>query len=167
MEYRRLTLSFNEFASRVKFDIMKTISKKGGENNCMNNLKRMAAVISSSATSIMLLAAPIYAADQVTIQPGKGFTNVASITLPTFIGALVTLIFIIAGLLATFYLILGGIKWITSGGDKAATQSAREQIQAAIIGLAVVLLSFAIMKLIGTFFGIDIFNPTIPSATGS
>ena len=46
---------------------------------------------------------------------------------------------IAAALAAFFYLILGGFQWITSGGDKAGTEAAREKITAAFIGLAIVL----------------------------
>ncbi len=41
------------------------------------------------------------------------------------ISALVGTVLIIASLLAFLYLILGGIKWITSGGDKAGMEEAR------------------------------------------
>lgn len=79
------------------------------------------------------------------------------------ISTVVTIIFIGAALLALFYLIWGGIRWILSGGDKEATAKARGTLTAAIIGLAIVFLSFVIIKVLGAVFGFDISNLTLPS----
>ena len=69
---------------------------------------------------------------------------------------LITLFFIGATIAALFVLLIGGIRWITSGGDKAATESARGIITAAIIGLVLVFSVYAILRLIELFFGIDL-----------
>lgn len=68
-----------------------------------------------------------------------------------------------AAIVAFFFLIIGGIQWITSGGDKTNTQAARDKITAALIGLAIVAVAYALMSLLGRFFGIDPFNLEIPS----
>lgn len=72
----------------------------------------------------------------------------------SFIGAAL----LIAGLLVFAYLILGGIQWITSGGDKGKTEAARNKITAALVGLAIVASSYALMQVVAYFFGIDVFN---------
>lgn len=69
-----------------------------------------------------------------------------------------------AAIIAFFFLIMGGIQWITSGGDKTNTQAARDKITAALIGLAIVAVAYALMSLVGRFFGIDPFNLDIPAA---
>ncbi|MGI5828105.1 MAG: hypothetical protein ACOX6V_03765 [Patescibacteria group bacterium] len=74
---------------------------------------------------------------------------------------------IIAAILTFVFLIWGGIQWITSGGDKAAYESARNRITAALVGLAIVAASWALMKLIGFFFNINVFEFQIPSAGGN
>lgn len=79
------------------------------------------------------------------------------------ISTVVTIIFIVAALLALFYLIYGGVKYILSGGNKDQTASARQMIIAAIIGLAIVFLSFVVIKVLGAVFGFDITNLTLPS----
>lgn len=63
---------------------------------------------------------------------------------------------IIAALLAFFYLILGGIQWITSGGDKAGMEAARNKITHAVVGLIIVGAAWAIMILVQNFLGVDI-----------
>lgn len=73
---------------------------------------------------------------------------------------------IVAAILTFAFLIWGGIQWITSGGDKAQYEAARGRIVAALIGLAIVAAAYAIMQLVGHFFGIDVFRFSIPSAAG-
>ncbi len=53
--------------------------------------------------------------------------------------------FFIAGLVAFVFMLLGAFAWITSGGDKDAIGAAREKIQAAIIGLILIVVVLAIM----------------------
>lgn len=72
-----------------------------------------------------------------------------------FSGA-VGLLLLIAFILAFLYLILGGIGWITSGGDKAAVENARGKIIAAIIGLLIVASVWALFQLIGGAIGFNI-----------
>ena len=53
-------------------------------------------------------------------------------------------------------LILGGIKWITSGGDRGKVESARGQITAGFIGLVIVFAAWAILNIIENFFGVNL-----------
>jgi len=57
-------------------------------------------------------------------------------TVLTFI---IRLIFIIAGLTSLIVGLLGGMDWITSGGEKEALEKARNKIQAAIVGILVLI----------------------------
>ncbi|MBI3397081.1 hypothetical protein HY045_01245, partial [Candidatus Woesebacteria bacterium] len=72
------------------------------------------------------------------------------------ISALISLGLVIGVIVFFFTLLIGGIQWITSGGDKAAVESARGKITNALIGLVVLFSIFAISKLLETFFGISI-----------
>lgn len=72
------------------------------------------------------------------------------------ISALVGTLLIISALLAFFFLILGGIQWITSGGDKAGMEAARNKITHAIVGLIIVGAAWAIMILVQNFLGVTI-----------
>ncbi|PWU23783.1 hypothetical protein C5B42_01830 [Candidatus Cerribacteria bacterium 'Amazon FNV 2010 28 9'] len=62
----------------------------------------------------------------------------------------------IVGLLVFIYLVWGGVEWITAGGDKSKTESARQKLTNAIIGLAIVAAAFAISQVLSTFFGIRV-----------
>lgn len=57
-------------------------------------------------------------------------------------------LFVVAGLLALLYLLLGGIAWITSGGNKESVDKARDKIQAAVVGLIVIVSVLAIVTLL-------------------
>lgn len=85
------------------------------------------------------------------------------ITIPALVSAVIKLILVIAAIIAFIFLVIGGIKWIVSGGDKAATESARGTITAALVGLLIVFAAWAIIRLIETFFGIDILQLRIPT----
>jgi hypothetical protein len=77
------------------------------------------------------------------------------------ISALVGTVLIVAALLAFLYLILGGIKWITSGGDKAGMEEARNKITHAIVGLIIVGAAWSIMTLVQNFLGVQIIGGSI------
>lgn len=81
------------------------------------------------------------------------------------ISAVVSAILVIAAVLAFLYLVLGGIQWITSGGDKAGMEAARNKITHAIVGLVIVAASYAIMILVSNFLGISFLNNSINIGT--
>lgn len=63
---------------------------------------------------------------------------------------------IIAGALAALiYFIMGGITWITSGGDAKKTEEAQKHLTNAVIGLVIVVAAFAIFQVVKSFLGLD------------
>ncbi len=53
--------------------------------------------------------------------------------------------FVIAGLAALFYMLLGAFAWVTSGGDADAVGAAQQKIQAAVLGLIIIVAVLAIV----------------------
>ena len=98
----------------------------------------------------------VHAADVVIPAP----PNIRIQNIGSLMSALVGTMLIIAALLAFLYLILGGISWITSGGDKAGMEAARNKITHAIVGLIIVGAAWAIMVLVQSFLGITIIGGT-------
>lgn len=78
------------------------------------------------------------------------FTDLGSL-----ITAMINAVIIIGAIAALIYLVSAGLNWITSGGDKAKTESAQKQITNAIIGLIILVAAFAIFNTLITFLGID------------
>ena len=120
----------------------------------MSKLKKIAAFLAPLA-----FAPQVYAQD-FNIDRPEGFEIE---NLGTMISGAIAIALIVAGVLVFAFLVLGGIQWIMSGGDKAKTEEARSRITAALVGLAIVAAAWAVMQLIQYFFGIDIENPTIPT----
>jgi len=85
------------------------------------------------------------------VQPTGALTN-----LNTILTAAIQLIIIVAGLIAFVFLLLGGIKWISSGGDKGQVEAARNQIIQALIGLVVVFAAWGIIVLVEGITGIGL-----------
>lgn len=112
------------------------------------------------------IAAPIYAQETIKIQPNQGstFGDLQNLQIQGIISGAIGLVLILVSLVFFFILVLGGLKWITSGGDEKKVGEARSQITNALIGLAIVFAAWAIMRLIGTVFGINILESiTIPT----
>lgn len=72
---------------------------------------------------------------------------------------------VLAVLIALLYLLYGGIKWITSRGEKDQVEAARNHIIAAIIGLIVVFLAIFIVSLVLAAFGLNFGQLEIPTLT--
>ena len=83
------------------------------------------------------------------------------------INRLLTFVIAISALLVFLYLIWGGIDWITSGGDKAKTEAARQKIIAAVIGLIIVAASYAILTIAINFLGAESLQDLIDQAITS
>ncbi len=71
------------------------------------------------------------------------------------------IVLVIAAILVFGYLIMGGLEWITSGGEKSKTESARNKITAAVVGLIILVSSWALMSLIVHFLGYNDLNQLI------
>lgn len=61
--------------------------------------------------------------------------------------------FELAGVAVIIYLLIGGIKYMTSGGDKNAVAAAQQMITHAIIGFILLVLLFVIVQYVPEFFG--------------
>lgn len=108
-----------------------------------------------------------FAAD-VTVQPTPvgSFAPLAKVTSADFgsiVGRVVTIAFVLAIVIALGFLVYGGIKWILSGGDKAAVESARNTIVAAVVGLVIVFLSYFILSVVLGFFGLNLNSLVLPT----
>lgn len=64
-----------------------------------------------------------------------------------------------AGIAFTLFFLLGGLNWITAGGDKGKIEKAKGMMTNGAIGLIVIAVSYAITWIVGKALGIDILNP--------
>lgn len=94
---------------------------------------------------------------------GSGETTQGGTIIGKLVSNIAGLLFIFAFLLTFMYLLLGGIQWLTSGGDKAQLEQARNKITNAIVGLIIVAAAYAIFTLVGQFLGINVKAILIPT----
>lgn len=82
----------------------------------------------------------------------------AGTSLETLISTLIGAITAIAGLGFLIYFLIGGINWITAGGDKTKVESAQKHLTNGLTGLIVLVASYAIMAVVSDVVGINILN---------
>lgn len=98
---------------------------------------------------------PIFS-DRLKKMPGDVFLN-------NFLRTGISFLLLIGSVIFFFVLLSGGIKWLSSSGDKAKLESAQKQISSSLVGLAILLSTFVIMKVIETLFGISLLQFTLPT----
>jgi len=74
----------------------------------------------------------------------------------------ITILIAVVSLTFFFMLVMGGLKWISSGGDEKKLAGARNQVTNALIGLVIVFSTWALASLIKSIFGVDILKFNIP-----
>lgn len=131
-------------------------------------MKKLSILISSALT---YLASPFIAlaATPVPIDPCTGAAGTADIVcklgggnIANTIRNIIVFFIMLAVVFALLYLLYGGIKWITSRGEKAEVEAARNHIVAAIIGLIVVFLAVFILSIVLAAFGLSFTDLKIP-----
>lgn len=85
------------------------------------------------------------ASNVVRVREGVGGIGFFIPSLSTVMTFAIRTFFVIAGLVALFYLLLGAFGWITSGGEKDGVDHARNKIQAAVIGVILIAVVLAII----------------------
>lgn len=75
--------------------------------------------------------------------------------IPYFVGNIADKALILAAVLAVFFITLGGIKLITSGGNPLRVDSAKKTFTFAIIGLLIILFSFVMLRAIVKVINVD------------
>ena len=114
---------------------------------------------------MMTLFSTVFAeVEEINMLPQGQWGNLGNVTFASIVSAIIVFILIVAALVFFFMLVLGGIRYITSGGDKGQTEAARGQITAALIGLVIVFAAWAIINLVNMFFGINLLQLNIQQA---
>lgn len=73
----------------------------------------------------------------------------------------------LAGIIICFlFLVLNGIRWLMSEGDKQRVQKARDGLTFAVLGLVIIFLAFFIVNVISIFFNIDLLGTGILNSVG-
>jgi len=128
-------------------------------------MRKIFTAISAAAGFLSLASTKVFAQAVDVVSPNRATVPFQNL------GALVTnilaVLFFVAGLAAFIFLIIGGIQYITAGGDPKAAASARDRITGAIVGLIIVVAAFAIVLILERVFGIRIVSGVVfPASQG-
>lgn len=131
----------------------------------MTKLKKIIQFTSALATGLALSPTLVLAGprDIRLMEIDQQWRNLSQITVQKYLVFAINGILIAAGIVAFFFLLVGGMQWILAGGDKEGTEKARKRITAALVGLAVVFSAYALALLVEAIFGISILSFTIPT----
>lgn len=110
------------------------------------------------------LVTKVHAAITNTAVPGGSSPDSSPTQFAITIATLWQTIILVGGLAFLLYFLLGGITWITAGGDKGKIEEARGKITQGLVGLAVLAASYVIIKFIETAIGMNILNISWPTA---
>lgn len=69
----------------------------------------------------------------------------------------IDLILLATVLLSLFFLVFGGLRWITSGGDSKQVEEARNTIIYSVVGMGIAFLSMLVINLISSFLNVPLF----------
>ena len=103
---------------------------------------------------------------QLPALPTSGFTGASGVVeiqaFEQIFANILTVATSLAGLAAFIMLIVGGFKWLTSGGDPKKLESAKGSITYAFAGLALLILIWFVLLFIKNFTGVDVTIFQIP-----
>lgn len=66
---------------------------------------------------------------------------------------------LIAGLYFLAVFVMAAFNWLSAGGDAGKVEKARDSMVNGLIGLTIIVASYAIMGVLGTLFGLNILRP--------
>jgi len=99
--------------------------------------------------TVLALTVPAVSFAQATIQTGIGTTfGLNTADLQSTVIKIVQWVLTLLGLIAVIMILYGGFVWLTAGGNEEKVASAKKVISAAIIGLIIVLLAWAIVTFV-------------------
>lgn len=121
----------------------------------MNGLKQFLSSISLAAIAFAALFTPLSVQAAGVFQgcssnPDAAVCQASSTDTSTqaqsMVATVINIILFIVGIIAVIMIIVGGIRYVLSGGDASGVQGAKNTILYAVIGLVVALLAFAIVN---------------------
>ncbi len=118
----------------------------------MNSKVLKIANVLTICLALVMIAAPFMALAQFQT-PDPGGTGLegglgSETTLTGFILRVINIALALAGLIAVLFLVIGGFRYITAGGNEDSASSAKKIILNAVIGIIVIILSFVVVRVV-------------------
>lgn len=123
----------------------------------MKNTKRLKAFFAlglAATLACISIAAPVSATKDICNQSNvpqevldaSGCSGSNSTSFDSAIVSILNVIIGVAGIVAVIFIVIGGINYMTSGGDNTKVEKGKKTILYAVIGLVICALSFAIVN---------------------
>lgn len=87
------------------------------------------------------------------VNPGLTFTPKFA-TIYELLEFVVNLLLSVSAIVAVIFLVIGGIRYVLSAGNKDAVAAAKNTILYSIIGLIIIIIAWAIVRMVSTLFGV-------------
>ena len=122
-----------------------------------SKLIKTTAVVLASFLGLTAISAPAFADSEYNpcdpslpkqVLEANGCNGASESGLPDSIKIIIYSVISIAGLVAVIYIVMGGFQYMTSAGDSAKTQKAKQTILYACIGLFVCIFAFIIVNFV-------------------
>jgi cytochrome bd-type quinol oxidase subunit 2 len=111
------------------------------------NLIKIANVL-TIVTMLSLALMPFTAGAQFNVPNSTGTNLPNQASFSQILLTVIQILLAVAGLVAVVFLIIGGFRYITAGGNEESSESAKKTITNAIIGIVIIILSFVIVRVI-------------------
>lgn len=122
-------------------------------------MKQISAVFISIMAVFTLLFVPLVVATPVGAQTAKeqickginndrGCSTTGNNDLGGFIRRVINVILYVVGAIAVLMIVIGGLRYVISGGDSSQTKAAKDTILYAVIGLVVAVMAYAIVNFV-------------------
>lgn len=76
---------------------------------------------------------------------------------------IVSVVITLTGIALLVMLVIGSVKYMTAGGDPKTAESAQKTMTSAVLGLALIVGAYLILRLLSNFTGIDLLKFEIPT----
>jgi len=111
------------------------------------NIIKRASGVGLGMAAWMMAAAPAMAATTGLAGGASSAKATEAVTdLTTIISTVVNVMFTFIGIAAVIFMIIGGLSYITSQGDKTKVENAKNTIMYSVIGVVVAIASYAIVQ---------------------
>lgn len=115
----------------------------------------IAVAVLLSANSLSAPVSALSAGDQILggAEQAAGPSSASTSDITVVFTKVVNTILYVLGAIAVIMIVIGGIRYVTSGGDASGVTAAKNTILYAVIGLIVAILAFAIVNFVARSFG--------------
>lgn len=111
----------------------------------MNKFAKLAIIAGSVGMMVLPFASHAQAATTFSIESVGGQLGLGNADLKTTVINILNLALGLMALVAVVMIIIGGFTWLTAGGNEEKVDKAKKIISAAVIGLIIVLLAWAVV----------------------